>query len=380
MKIIILLTILKNIIYKIKMVNNFDNITLTNNNNYFNLKILNSDFSHNTAFNNLLKFYKNELLNTFQLFHSNININILNNYINFYLDIYYKNLYIFNTHYINYSILNTYNRLFFINIISYLNSFFKILLFLIIIYSIFFITNIYNYIHQLTQNNYLAKFFILNESEKEIGPVDDLIFFVVLFILTIFSFIFASFFYLILQGKFFIWAFSALILIMILILSIPVNLFIDYGFYFFVYVRGSASGGNFIKELLFDLISTFTIFIRFIIQNIRFLFIFSAIFELLEWIFTINSNIFFMFNTENKNFLINLSNINYIFNNSNYNIIIINLFMFVILYFYYTLHLLFLLLVQIVIYIGISSWLFFFLYSTKFLNKHEKFFLYKKYL
>jgi len=361
------------------MVNNFDNITLTNNNN-FNLKILNNDFIYNTTFNNLLKFYKNELLNTFQLFYSNMNINILNNYINFYLDIYYKNLCIFNTHYINYSILNTYNRLFFINIISYLNSFFKILLFLIIIYSIFFITNIYSYIYQLTQNNYLAKFFILNESEKEIGPVDDLIFFIVLFILTIFSFIFASFFYLILQGKFFIWAFSALILIMILILSIPVNLFIDYGFYFFVYVRGSASGDNFIKELLFDLISTFTIFIRFIIQNIRFLFIFSAIFELLEWIFTINSNIFFMFNTENKNFLINLSNINYIFNNSSYNIIIINLFMFVILYFYYTLHLLFLLLVQIVIYIGISSWLFFFLYSTKFLNKHEKFFLYKKYL
>jgi hypothetical protein len=69
---------------------------------------------------------------------------------------------------------------------------------------------------------------------------------------------------------------------MVLILTIPVNLFIDYGFYFFSYVRGSASGGNFIKELLFDLISTFTIFIRFIIQNIRFLFIFSAIFELLE--------------------------------------------------------------------------------------------------
>ena len=362
------------------MVNNFDNITLTNNLNYFNLKPANIDFLYNNTFYTLLKFYKNELLNTYQLFYSNLNINFLNNYIGFYLDIYYKNLCVFNTHYINYSISTVHNKLFFINIISYLNNFFKILLFLIIIYSIFFITNIYNYIHQLTQNNYLAKFFILNESEKEIGPVDDLIFFVVLFILTLFSFIFSSFFYLILQGKFFIWAFSALILIMILILSIPVNLFIDYGFYFFAYIRGSASGGNFIKELLFDLISTFTIFIRFIIQNIRFLFIFSAIFELLEWIFTVNSNIFFMFNTENKNFLINLSSINYIFNNSNYNLIIINLFMFVILYFYYTLHLLFLLLVQIVIYIGISSWLFFFLYSTKFLNKHEKFFLYKKYL
>lgn len=364
------------------MVNNFDNITINNNLYWFNLRQLNTDFTSNNTVYTLLKFYKNELLNYFNLFHSNININtnVLNNYVNFYLDVYYKNVCIYNTHYIYLSTTNTNLRLFFINLVPYLNSLLKILLFLIIIYTIFFITNLYNYISQLTQNNYLAKFFILNESEKEIGPVDDMLFFVFLFILTLFSFIFSSFFYLILQGKFFIWAFSALILIMILILSIPVNLFMDYGFYFFAYVRGSASSGNYVKELLFDLISTFTIFIRFIIQNIRFLFIFSAIFELLEWIFTINSNIFFNFNTDNKNFLANLSNVSYVFNTSNTNLIIINIFMFIILYFYYTLHLLFLLLVQIVIYIGISSWLFFFLYSTKFLNKHEKFFIYKKYI
>jgi hypothetical protein len=67
-----------------------------------------------------------------------------------------------------------------------------------------------------------------------------------------------------------------------LILSVPVNLFLDFGIAFFVYIKGSASGGNFIKEVLFDIISTTTVFIRFVIQNIRFLFIFSAIFELLE--------------------------------------------------------------------------------------------------
>jgi len=364
------------------MINSFDNITMTNNLYWFNLKQVNNDFISNNTYYTLFKFYKNELLNTFKIFHNTIslNTNTINNYVSFYLDIYYKNICLFNTHYMYLSLSTTTHKLFFINVVNYLNSLLKILLFLIIIYSIFFITNLYNYIHQLTQQNYLAKFFILNESEKEIGPVDDMLFFVFLFILTIFSFIFSSFFYLILQGKFFIWAFSALILIMILILSIPVNLFIDFGFYFFSYIRGSASSGNFLKELLFDLISTFTIFIRFIIQNIRFLFIFSAIFELLEWIFTINSNIFFIFNTDNKDFLFNLSNINYVFNTANFNLLIINLIMFVILYFYYTLHLLFLLLVQIVIYIGISSWLFFFLYSTKFLNKHEKFFIYKKYI
>jgi hypothetical protein len=186
------------------MVNNFDNITLNKNLNFFNFKYINDNFSNNNTSYTLLKFYKNELLNTFNLIYSNFQLNTLNYYINFYLDIYYKNLCIINSHYIYHSFSSIYRKLVFINIISYLNNFFKILLFLIVIYSIFFITNIYSYVHQLAQNNYLAKFFILNESEKEVGPIDDLIFFVVLFILTLFSFIFCSFFYLILQGKFFI--------------------------------------------------------------------------------------------------------------------------------------------------------------------------------
>jgi len=76
--------------------------------------------------------------------------------------------------------------------------------------------------------------------------------------------------------------FGALFLLAILILTIPVNLFLDFGISFFAYIKGSASGGNIVKEVLFDIISTTTVFIRFVIQNIRFLFIFLAILELLE--------------------------------------------------------------------------------------------------
>jgi len=61
MKKVILLIMLKNIVYNVKMVNNFNNIILTNDNYYFNLKILSNDFVYNTTLNNLLKFYKNEL-------------------------------------------------------------------------------------------------------------------------------------------------------------------------------------------------------------------------------------------------------------------------------------------------------------------------------
>lgn len=300
------------------------------------------------SLNNLSYLYASYLQNT-------LNIELFNN----------------NSSYIQLSLNNTFtfNNLF-VYLIYFLNKFFKITLFLIIIYTIFFITTFENYIKQLVYSNSIAKFFILNENEKEIGPVDDYFFFVILFVLTLCSFVFISIFFIIIQTKILIWTVASLILVAILILSVPVNLFLDFGIAFFAYIKGSASGGNFIKEVLFDIISTTTVFIRFVIQNIRFLFIFSAIFELLEWVFSTTSTVFFFFNPNEIN--------NYFVNTSNTNLLIVNFLMFIILYFYYTLHLLFLLLVQITIYIGISAWLFFFLYSTKFLNKYEKFFSYKK--
>lgn len=121
---------------------------------------------------------------------------------------------------------------------------------------------------------------------------------------------------------------------------------------FFAYIRGSASSGNLIKEVLFDMISTFTVFIRFVIQNIRFLFIFSAIFELLEWVFSNNSSLFLTNCIIQNNIFINFSDIFY--NTGNINILLINSILFIIMYLYYFLHLLFLLLVQITIYVGIS--------------------------
>jgi hypothetical protein len=133
-------------------------------------------------------------------------------------------------------------------------------------------------------------------------------------------------------------------------------LFIDFGISFFVYIRGSASSSSLVKELLFDVISTATVFIRFVIQNIRFLFIFSAIFELLEWVFSNNSSLFLTNYYTNNNVFVNLSSGNSLFNNGSVNLLIVNSILFIILYLYYFLHLLFLLLVQITIYVGISVW------------------------
>lgn len=260
---------------------------------------------------------------------------------------------------------------------SFIKIFIKINLILFIIYSIFLVSFIQNYLKQIILLNNFVKLFILNESEKEVGPVDDFFFFSILFLLVISSFIIGSIVTIILQTSIFIWMFGALFLLAILILTIPVNLFLDFGISFFVYIRGSSSSNNLIKELLFDIISTFTVFIRFVIQNIRFLFIFLAILELLEWVFSNNSSLFLLNYYTNNNLFVNLISNDYVFSTKNFNLLLINTILFIILYFYYFLHLLFLLVVQITIYVGISIWLFFFLYSTKFLTKYEKYFFLK---
>lgn len=261
---------------------------------------------------------------------------------------------------------------------NFIKLFIKFNIFLFCIYSIFLISYIQNYLKQILLLNNFVKLFILNESEKEVGPVDDFFFFAILFLLVISSFIIGSIVVIILQTSIFIWMFGALFLLAILILTIPVNLFLDFGISFFVYIRGSSSSNNLIKELLFDIISTFTVFIRFVIQNIRFLFIFLAILELLEWVFGNNSSLFLVNYYTNNNLFINLNASDYVFSTKNFNLLFINTILFIILYFYYFLHLLFLLVVQITIYVGISIWLFFFLYSTKFLGKYEKYFSLKK--
>lgn len=270
---------------------------------------------------------------------------------------------------------NEVNSLYF-NFYFFFKNFFKISLIILVLYFLFFISNIQNYLTQIKTLNSFSKLFILNETEKEVGPVDDFFLFAILFFLTIVSFIITSFIIILINTNIFIWSFAALFVVSLLILTVPLNLFIDYGIMFFAYIRGSASSGNLIKEVLFDMISTFTVFIRFVIQNIRFLFIFSAIFELLEWVFSNNSSLFLTNCIIQNNIFINFSDIFY--NTGNINILLINSILFIIMYLYYFLHLLFLLLVQITIYVGISVWLFFFLYSTKFLTKYEKYFSLKK--
>jgi len=305
---------------------------------------------------------------------SNNNLNYINNFTINYLNLYYNFIYYLNYNYLNFFFFNLNITKNYFYLFNFFTTFIKINIIIFVLYSIFFFKYLENYLKNFLTHNFLSKLTILNETEKEVGPVDDFIFFALLFITTISFFIFITISVIIFHNNFYIWVNASFALLSFLFLTLPTNLFFDYGISFVAYIKGSASSSNFLKELIFDIISTFTVFIRFIIQNIRFLFILLAIFELLEWVINNTNNLFIINFINNNNFFVNSN----IYNVTNNNIILVNSILFIIAYFYYFLHLLFLLLVQITIYVGISAWLFFFLYSTKFLSKYEKFFIIKK--
>lgn len=352
----------------------------------------------------MITFFENIYFNNLDiLFINKIDINYLFNF--FFLDFYnkikltnlsYENLRLANnTNFFIYTVSTEYNSIILQNYAYFLYSvnvpvnslfsyfigkvlsfFIKVNIFLHIMYAIFFVVYLGNYIKQLKSLIFLVKGIILNVTEKEVGPVDDYFFFAILFMLTISLFIFSSISLILLQSKITQWALGGFFILMFLILTLPLNLLLDFRINFCVVVRGSAPSNNVIKELLLDIVGTTIIFIRFVTQNIRFLFIFFGIFELLEWTLSTSSSLFITDSYLNNSIIVNW-NINQLHNISNFNVLVVNLIMFIIFYLYYFLHLLFLLLVQISIYIGVSIWLFFFLYSTKFLRKNLTFFLKK---
>ena len=94
---------------------------------------------------------------------------------------------------------------------------------------------------------------------------------------------------------------SGFFIFMFIILTIPTNLLVDFGIMFSTVVRGSAGSNNLIKELVFDLLSITIVFLRFLVQNVRFVFILLGLLELLEWTLSVNHTVFNYTNINNTN-------------------------------------------------------------------------------
>lgn len=250
------------------------------------------------------------------------------------------------------------------------------------IFIIFYII-VYNYynINQLNnlQNSFLSKFLHTVESEEELGSLDDS--FTVIFLFLI---VFGWFFCLSLSYSFLFYSqltlfgVGAVILISFILLT-PFSTLIDFGVAFTTYIRGASSSSNLIVECVFDIIGTLVVFTRFVVQNIRFVLIFFAYFELFEW--TYNSSLIKslneIFNFNNQNTSTILSNLGVLDTKSIF-VYFATVIISIISYLYYLVHLLILVFVQVTIYLLISFWLFFFFYTSFTINKTEKLFLVKK--
>ena len=245
----------------------------------------------------------------------NLNINCLLDYNSLLMQLthYYSNVN-FNTMLLSYSnnfytLLLTYN---FTLLLTILNYTFTIYVLYYILVNNYFNSNIINTL----QNSSLLKQLNIVDSEEELGSLDDSFTVIVLFMI-----VFGWFFFLSLSFSFFfknqivVFGVGTIMLIGFILLT-PLSVLLDFGIAFASYIKGASAGSNLIIESIFDIISTLVVFTRFVVQNIRFVLIFFAYFELFEWtyanLFLENLKLFFSSNISLTTlFFFNNSTINF---------------------------------------------------------------------
>jgi hypothetical protein len=240
----------------------------------------------------------------------------------------------------------------------------------------YFFTNILKFRFQYGFNFYFNYFKTLSDlGEQEYGSYDDFKFFL-FFLIQMFTWYCWVLF---IGYTFSIQSDSKLILlttsVIITILTIPVRLLWDFGLAFGMYVRGAASSSNLVVEAFFDIIGVIIIFTRFIVQNIRFLLVFVAFFELFEWVsVTFETNYFIQACTPFSNLDSNFTLIEpkAIF------ILLITFLKTSFIYLYHLLHLIIVSFMQIGVYLMVSFWLFFFLYTSFFKFSIDNYFFVKR--
>jgi len=240
----------------------------------------------------------------------------------------------------------------------------------------YYFSHIIKFRYQYGFNFYFNYFKTLSDlGEQEYGSYDDFKFFLFLLVqmLVWYCWVFFIGYTFSLQSE------SKLILltlsVMITILTIPVRLLWDFGLAFGMYVRGAASSSNLIVEAFFDTIGVIIIFTRFIVQNIRFLMVFVAFFELFEWSAASTETAYIL------QFNLNMCNDFSFFAHLEAR----SIFMYVILlvktlfiYLYHLLHLIIVSFMQIGVYLMVSFWLFFFLYTSFFKLTTDSYFSVKR--
>ncbi len=209
-------------------------------------------------------------------------------------------------------------------------------------------------------------------AEQEYGAYEDYQFFVLFLVQLFVWYCWVLFAGILIWGTGVNYLFFVITSVIITILTIPVRLLWDFGVSFSMYVRGSASSSNLIVEAFFDIIGVIIIFTRFIVQNIRFVLVFVAYFELFEWTTTTMNYSYLMTFYSFDELMISISHSNSIWE------IAIYTFKTILVYLYHLLHLVIVSFMQIGVFLMVSFWLFFFLYTSFFKITLDTYFIKKR--
>lgn len=214
---------------------------------------------------------------------------------------------------------------------------------------------------------YLVSFNYFSDLEEEMGSADDALFYFLVFGLVITWFFFFTLFSAYISGSI-SWIISLLLIVALTAIIIPSFVLKNFGLAAPMYVRGSGRTTSLAFEAMLDFVSISVIMIRFLIQNIRFVFIFSAFFELYEFVY---DKLYLDFSLTLTNNILITPQVSSMYWYELAGHFILQW----ILYLYYLGHLTLLFIAQLSIYFALSFWLFFFLYTTFTLENHEKYFL-----
>lgn len=223
-------------------------------------------------------------------------------------------------------------------------------------------------------DTYFTSFAYFTDLEEEIGSADDSLYYFLVFGLFVLWFFFFT-----IWGGFFFSNISWIVVIFFFVglaaILIPLFVLKDLGIAFVNYVRGAGRSSSLLFETMLDFVAVSVIMIRFAVQNIRFVFIFSAFFELYEYIYD-------KINLDSSLVGGGVFSINFFFSSTASNYYWYELLIHFVanwaLYLYYLGHLTLLFVAQLSIYFILSFWLFFFLYTTFSLESHEKYFFFHK--
>lgn len=357
--------------------------------NFFNFK--NLFLSYNKNFFSIFDALDNNIFNWYAAILDNNNALYLSSIIDYFTGVgsvysfyfSFENSFSLDSMFNNFFILNKLNDVFFYNLLNvsifkfhlsnynswvlFFYSFVLYYFFLMWFYIIFSYKFKVIFKNEKLYDNYNTVITYLTESEKELGSLDDMFVGIAILIM-----VYGWFFYGVIFLNFFLnsglsYMFVGLPLFLLTVLGMPSNLIWNYGIKFPVYLRGASTTTILFLEFMYDVLAASIMFIRLIVQSIRFILMFFAFFECYE--FFINS----IFIVKNFYFTVPVNSLSgFIYN---FLIFFTN---FVVFYLYNVGHLMTTILSHFFAYLILVFWFFSFLYTTFLEDKFENYFKFKR--